>query len=58
MVKKIEKAHGKGIMDLSWLNNEIVATCSTDNTVKLWNVQDGSEMKSLGFGSEEKLDLQ
>ena len=31
IIRKIEKAHGKGIMDVVWVDEKTIATCSTDN---------------------------
>lgn len=45
ILQKIEKAHNKGIMDVVWIDESMIMTCSTDNTVKLWNVEDGTEVK-------------
>lgn len=44
-IQKIDKAHGKGVMDALWLNESTVMTCSTDNTIKTWNIKDGKEIK-------------
>ena len=44
-VKKIEKAHTKGILDALWLDDNTIATCSSDNTVKVWNVAEGTEIR-------------
>lgn len=44
-IQKIEKAHGKGVIDAVWIDEDMIMTASTDNTIKLWNVQDGTEIK-------------
>jgi WD40 repeat protein len=48
-VKKIDKAHSKGIMDVNWLDDNRIATCSSDNEVKEWNIVegDGKELRTL-----------
>jgi len=43
--QKIEKAHSKGVMDLAWLGNDMIMTCSTDNTLKIWQSDDASDIK-------------
>lgn len=40
-VQKIEKAHNKGVMDVAWLGDDMIMTCSTDNTLKIWQTEDG-----------------
>ena len=40
-LQKIEKAHGKGVMDVFWIDDEQILTCSTDNTLKIWNIKEG-----------------
>lgn len=42
-VQKIEKAHGKGIVDVAWLDFDSLLTISTDNTAKIWSVKEGKE---------------
>jgi len=32
-VNKIEAAHTKGIIDISWIDKDTLATCSSDNTI-------------------------
>lgn len=34
----IDKAHTAGIYDTKWLSDELLATCSADNTLKIWSV--------------------
>lgn len=46
VIKKIEGAHSKGILDLAWLDDENFMTCSSDNSIKLWN-QNGEVHKTL-----------
>ena len=38
--QKSFQAHKMGIYDLLWIDNETIATCSADNKVKTWNVED------------------
>ena len=45
VLQKIEKAHNKGIIDAAWIDEDMIMTASTDNTLKIWNAQDGSEIK-------------
>lgn len=45
VVKKVDGAHGKGIMDFAWLDDNTLATCSTDNLVKYWRVDEGAELR-------------
>ena len=45
VVKKIEKAHNKGIIDVNWVDDQTIVTCSTDNQVKYWNIDTGAEIK-------------
>ena len=47
VIRKIEKAHNKGIMDINWVDDQTIVTCSTDNEVKFWNIEAGSEIRSL-----------
>ena len=54
VIRKIEKAHTKGIMDASWVDDRTVVTCSTDNTVKYWSFEDGAEIRSLNLYGEGK----
>ena len=35
-VSRVDKAHDKGIMDVCWLDDEKLVTCSSDNKVKVW----------------------
>ena len=42
VVKTIDKAHGKGIIDANWIDNETIASCSTDATIKIFTVKDGA----------------
>jgi WD repeat-containing protein 61 len=60
VVRKIEKAHTKGIIDVSWINDSTIATSSTDNEIKFWNIETGSEVKSLNpnFDGKEKVENQ
>lgn len=53
-VKKIEKAHGKGIMDVNWVNETTIATCSTDNEVKFWNIESGETVRTLNANPDGK----
>ncbi len=43
-VQKIEKAHGKGILDVAWLDFDSLITVSTDATAKLWSVKEAKEL--------------
>lgn len=54
VIRKIEKAHTKGIMDASWVDDRTVVTCSTDNTIKYWNFEDGAEIRSLNLYGDGK----
>ncbi len=47
VVRKIEKAHNKGILDALWLNDTTIITSSSDNEIKFWNIETGTEIKSL-----------
>jgi len=38
MLSKTNAAHEMGIYDACWIDNATLATCSADNTVKLWTV--------------------
>lgn len=38
ILQKIDKAHGKGIIDAVWIDEDMIMTASTDNTIKMWNV--------------------
>jgi WD repeat-containing protein 1 (actin-interacting protein 1) len=40
-ITTIEKAHTKGVMDIAWLGDDTIMTCSTDNSLKIWSVEDG-----------------
>ena len=44
---RIDKAHNKGIIDAVWISEEssMVMTASTDNTVKLWDLEAQQELK-------------
>lgn len=43
VLSKADGAHEMGIYDARWLDNNLVATCSADNTIKIWSVAaDGS----------------
>jgi WD40 repeat protein len=56
--KKFEAAHSKGIQDVVWLDDENFMTCSSDNTVKIWNIS-GDVHKVLNVSEEaEKVELQ
>lgn len=44
-VRKIEKAHNKGILDANWIDDQRIITCSSDNTVKIWNTVEGTELR-------------
>lgn len=44
-IKKIEKAHNKGVTDVVWIDEDTLMTSSTDNTLKIWSAEDGSEIK-------------
>ena len=48
-IQKIEKSHKKGVIDAVWLDNDNILTCSTDNTLKCWNIIDGKETKYFIF---------
>lgn len=60
VTRKVDKAHTKGIIDLVWLNDSTIATSSSDNVVKYWNVDSGSEIKILNPNADgkEKIDNQ
>jgi WD repeat-containing protein 1 (actin-interacting protein 1) len=60
VTKKIDKAHTKGIIDLVWVNDNTIATASSDNIVKHWNVDTGAEFKTLNpnFDGKEKIENQ
>lgn len=45
VVRKIDKAHNKGIIDVVWLNDSTIATSSSDNDVKYWSIETGAELK-------------
>jgi|LauGreDrversion4_2_1035121.scaffolds.fasta_scaffold175369_2 WD40 repeat protein len=45
VIRKIEKAHNKGIMDVNWVDSSTIATSSTDNEIKFWNIETGSEIR-------------
>lgn len=45
VTRKIDKAHTKGIIDVVWINDNTIATSSSDNVVKYWNVDTGSEVR-------------
>lgn len=32
-------------MDVAWLGDEMLMTCSTDNTLKIWHTDGGQEFK-------------
>lgn len=53
-IRKIEKAHTKGIMDVNWVDEETIVTCSTDNEVKFWNTEQGVEVRSLSVNLDGK----
>ena len=38
VLSKTDAAHEMGVYDARWLDNNLVATCSADNTLKLWSV--------------------
>lgn len=46
-IKKLENAHNGGIFGISWYKDSQFATCSADNTVKLWDVE---LLESIGNG--------
>lgn len=52
IIQKIERAHNKGVIDAVWIDENMIVSCSTDNTVKFWNVEDGSEIKSLQISED------
>ena len=45
VIRKIEKAHSKGIMDVNWIDEQTIVTCSTDNEIKFWNIEQGVEVR-------------
>jgi WD40 repeat protein len=45
VVRKIDKAHTKGIIDVAWISDSLIATSSSDNLIKYWNVETGEEIK-------------
>jgi WD40 repeat protein len=45
VVRKIEKAHNKGIIDVVWVNDSTIATSSSDNDIKYWNIESGTEIR-------------
>ena len=45
VVRKIDKAHNKGIIDVVWLNDSTIATSSSDNDIKYWSIETGAELK-------------
>lgn len=49
VVKKIDKAHTKGIMDVNWIDEKTIATCSTDNLIKFWDIESGTEIRYFYF---------
>jgi WD40 repeat protein len=42
VVRKIDKAHNKGILDAVWINDSDIMTCSSDNEIKFWNIETGT----------------
>lgn len=54
VVRKIEKAHNKGIIDAIWINDAQIATSSSDNDVKYWNIDTGNEVRSLNPNADGK----
>lgn len=62
VVKKIDKAHTKGIMDVNWIDDSKIATCSSDNEVKHWNIVEGDQAELVSFNpnhdGKEKLENQ
>jgi WD repeat-containing protein 1 (actin-interacting protein 1) len=45
VVRKIDKAHNKGIIDAIWINDAEIVTCSSDNEVKYWNIETGAPIR-------------
>jgi WD40 repeat protein len=45
VVRKIDKAHNKGIIDVVWVSDNTIATSSSDNELKYWNIESGSEIR-------------
>ena len=41
------KGHNSSVYGLKVISSEIMASCSTDKTVKLWNTTDGSLIRTL-----------
>ncbi len=58
VVRKIDKAHNKGIIDVVWINDSQIATSSSDNDVKIWNVDTGAEVKTLSPNADGKEKLE
>jgi WD40 repeat protein len=46
-VQTLSTGHTKWINCLILLNNEILASCSADSTIKLWNISSGQEINTL-----------
>ncbi|CDW71723.1 wd repeat-containing protein 1 [Stylonychia lemnae] len=57
-IKKIEKAHNKGVTDVVWIDEDTLMTSSTDNTIKIWSAEDGSEIKVLSIDGDEQEKLE
>lgn len=58
VIRKIDKAHTKGIMDANWVDEQTIVTCSTDNEVKFWNIESGVEIRSLNPNEDGKEKLE
>lgn len=39
VVKIIDKAHSKGVIDVKWLDTSDIVTCSTDGTINIFSME-------------------
>lgn len=53
MIKKIDQAHKKGILDVNWVDEVTIATSSSDNDVKQWNIVEGDLKETRSFNPNE-----
>lgn len=44
-LSKVAAAHEMGIYDAFWFDDGTVATCSADNTIKIWTVSSDGQIE-------------